>query len=331
MRPKHGRFAGEGTGVPLPLITVRHRTLYRYRQPVALGEHRIMFRPRDSYDQQLLEARIDISPQPCDLLWVHDVFGNCVAIARFARRTRELRFVSTIALRHEPTNALEFTMADYARTYPFAYDAEEMPDLLRSMERQYPDPGREVDRWARQFIHRDRPTRTREMLSAMTHEICKRFTYVSRAEAGTQDPVRTLKLGSGSCRDFALLMMEAVRSLGLAARFVSGYLYVPPARGRTHQGGGNTHAWMQVYLPGAGWVEFDPTNGIVGNRDLIRVAVVRDPAQAVPLSGTWTGFPSDHLGMTVDVEVTVAPEAGAGAGEQPAATAAALPYRRKQE
>ena len=128
------------------------------------------------------------------------------------------------------------------------------------------------------------------------------FTYVAREETGTQDPVETLRLGSGSCRDFAVLMMEAVRSLGLAARFVSGYLYVPDDDGGGRVGGGATHAWLQVYLPGAGWVEFDPTNGIVGNRDLIRVAVVRDPRQAVPLSGTWTGFPSDLLGMTVEVE-----------------------------
>ena len=183
------------------------------------------------------------------------------------------------------------------------------PICCARCERQYLDPGREVDRWARQFVHKDRPTRTREMLSAITHEIHKRFTYVARHETGTQDPVQTLKLGSGSCRDFALLMIEAVRSLGLAARFVSGYLYVPEGKGRSHLGGGNTHAWVQVYLPGAGWVEFDPTNGIVGNRDLIRVAVVRDPRQAVPLSGTWTGFPSDNLGMTVEVQVTVAPAA----------------------
>jgi hypothetical protein len=109
---------------------------------------------------------------------------------------------------------------------------------------------------------------------------------------------------SGSCRDLAVLMMEAVRSLRLAAQFVSGYLYVDEHRRRARVGGGATHAWLRVYLPGAGWVEFDPTNGIVGSHDLIRVAVVRDPRQAVPVSGTWTGFPSDALGMTVEVEVT---------------------------
>ncbi len=122
-----------------------------------------------------------------------------------------------------------------------------------------------------------------------------------------QEPTRTLKLGSGSCRDFAVLMMEAVRALGFAARFVSGYLYSPAGENRV--GGGATHAWVQVYLPGAGWIEFDPTNGIVGNRDLIRVAVVRDPRQAVPLSGTWTGFPADCLGMTVEVTVAADPSA----------------------
>jgi transglutaminase-like putative cysteine protease len=127
--------------------------------------------------------------------------------------------------------------------------------------------------------------------------------------------VRTLKVGSGTCRDFALLMMEAVRSLGLAARFVSGYLYSPGRDRGGHVGGGSTHAWVRVYLPGAGWVEFDPTNGIVGNRDLIRVAVARDPGQALPLHGTWTGFPSDSLGMAVEVSVTstAPPAAAAGA------------------
>ncbi len=112
-------------------------------------------------------------------------------------------------------------------------------------------------------------------------------------------PIRTLRLGSGTCRDFAVLMIEAVRALGFAARFVSGYLYVPERGGRV--GGGATHAWLRVYVPGAGWVELDPTNGIVGNRDLIRVAVARDHRHAVPLHGTWTGFPADSLGMTVEV------------------------------
>src|SRR6202007_163012 len=164
-------------------------------------------------------------------------------------------------------------------------------------------PDRQLDRWASQFLRRGGPTDTREMLAAMTLAINQRFTYIARAERGTQDPILTLQLGSGSCRDFALLMMEAVRSLGLAARFVSGYLYVPDKDGPENIGGGSTHAWCQVYLPGAGWVEFDPTNGIIGSRDLIRVAVARDPRQATPLTGVYWGDRSDELGMDVVVNV----------------------------
>jgi transglutaminase-like putative cysteine protease len=288
----------------MSILTVRHVTTYRYKQPVAFGEHRMMLRPRDSYDQKLLDSKLAITPEPVNLRWVHDVFGNCVAIAQFSGRAPELRFESVIRLDHSPTNALDFTIEAYAEKYPFTYGAEEMPDLLRSMERQYLDPEHEVDRWARQFLRRDGRIDTVELLASMTHAVHENLTYVAREEDGIQDPVRTLRVGSGSCRDFAVLMMEAVRSLGLAAHFVSGYLYVPEKRRGGRVGGGATHAWLRVYLPGAGWVEFDPTNGIVGNNDLIRVAVVRDPRQAVPVSGSWTGFPSDALGMTVEVEVT---------------------------
>jgi transglutaminase-like putative cysteine protease len=184
-----------------------------------------------------------------------------------------------------------------------------MPDLLRSIERQYLDPEHEVDQWARQFLRHDGRTDTCELLAAMTYAVRHGLTYVAREETGVQDPVKTLRSKSGSCRDFAVLMMEAVRSLGLASRFVTGYLYVPEGSERVGQGA--THAWLEVYVPGAGWIDFDPTNGIVGNHDLIRVAVARDPRQAIPISGTWTGFPSDSPGMTVEVEVTAETEANA--------------------
>jgi len=291
------------------VITVSHVTTYRYKQPVAFGEHRMMLRPRDSYDQKLLEARLTITPEPAEIRWVHDVFGNRVAIARFAGRAPELRFESLIRLDHSPINALDFQIEEYAKRYPFTYGADEMPDLLRTIERQYLDPERRVDRWAGRFLRPGGRTVTADLLAAMTHAIKQGLTYVAREESGVQDPVKTLRVKSGSCRDFAVLMMEAVRSLGLAARFVTGYLYVPESRRTERIGGGATHAWLEVYLPGAGWIEFDPTNGIVGNHDLIRVAVARDPRQAVPISGTWTGFPSDHLGMTVEVEVTAETEA----------------------
>jgi transglutaminase-like putative cysteine protease len=288
-------------------LTVRHTTTYRYRQPVAFGEHRIMFRPRDSYDQRLIDSSIDIDPKPRSLHWMHDVFGNCVAIACFAGRAESLRFESSITLDHMPHAELEFPIAATARRYPFSYDQEDMPDLLRSIERQYPDRNNELMLWARRFTRATEGILTLDLLAGITRTIRKEFTYVRREEMGIQAPLETLKRGSGSCRDFALLMMEAVRALGFAARFVSGYLYTHAPDGAVRTGGGSTHAWVQVYVPGAGWMEFDPTNGIVGSHDLIRVAVARDPAQAVPLWGTWTGFPSDSLSLTVAVEITSQP------------------------
>jgi len=306
----------------MPLLAVRHVTTYRYRQPVAFGEHRMMLRPREGHDQRILEARLDIDPAPAELRWLHDVFGNSVAVARFSGRAAELRFDSSLLLVHEPRGADDLRLDEHAARWPFSYGPEEGADLSRSIERHFADPNREVDRWARRFVRGDGPTDTLEMLSGMTDAVRREFAYIARDDGGTQAPHRTLSLGSGTCRDFAVLMMEAVRSLGLAARFVSGYLYSPGRDGRSHVGGGATHAWVRVYLPGAGWVEFDPTNGIVGNRDLIRVAVARQASQAVPLSGTWTGFPADSLGMEVEVHVTSAEPAGAGApaadGEAPA-------------
>ena len=186
--------------------------------------------------------------------------------------------------------------------------SEELPDLASTIERQFDDDNGEVAAWARQFAGGGKKIETGKLLMTLCYAIHEGFVYGRRAAHGTQPPLITLHSKHGSCRDFALLMMEAVRSLGFAARFVTGYVYVASRDGTINRGGGSTHAWCQVYLPGAGWIEFDPTNGIVGNRDLIRVAVARDPRQAVPLSGTYYGRTSDDLGMVVQVNVTTEPE-----------------------
>ena len=303
----------------MSILTVRHLTAYRYRQPVAFGEHRMMLRPREGHDQRLLDTSLVITPVPERIRWAHDVFGNSVAVARFRGRSTELRFESISRLDRSSAVALEFDVEDYAAAYPFTYSMEEMPDLARSIERHYPDPDRMVDRWAARFVSDRGRTGTLDMLIAMTHAIKEQLTYIARHERGIQSARETLVLGSGTCRDFAVLMMEAARSLGLAARFVSGYIYSPMAGGAragrsVYSGGGSTHAWARIYLPGAGWVEFDPTNGLVGNRELIGVAVTRDPRQALPLHGTYTGFPADNLGMTVEVSVTESDDALVVAG-----------------
>ena len=288
----------------MPTLNVRHTTTYRYKRPVELGEHRLMFRPRDSWDQRLLDSTLDITPEPSSVRWVMDVFGNSVTVVNFSSSAKLLKFTTTIRIVHVPVRPLDFPIAAHAQTYPFCYDTEEMPDLLRSIERQYRDPDNVLYHWARQFVCTSGPTDTHDLLAAMTNAIHAKFAYEGRAEMGIQEPLATLRQASGSCRDLAMLMIEAVRSLGLAARFVSGYIYVAPKRKRSHSGGGSTHAWVQVYIPGAGWMEFDPTNGIVGNTDLIRVAVARDPLQAVPIWGKFSGSQSDSLGLTVDVDIT---------------------------
>jgi transglutaminase-like putative cysteine protease len=283
------------------LLTVRHVTIYRYSEPVGLGEHRMMFRPRESHDLRLVRTRLDIRPRPVELRWLHDVFDNSVAIATFGETTCELRFDSTVTLEHRETTAPDYALEVGAQTYPFDYPDDERPDLVGALTRHYPGDG--VDRWAARFLPVSRSTGTMQLLHAMTLAISDQFAYVRRGEKGVQSPAETLERGSGTCRDFAVFMMEAVRSLGLAARFVSGYIFVPAAAGAT-VGGSATHGWMQVYLPGAGWVDFDPTNSIVGNRNLIRVAVACDPRQALPLWGSFIGPASSFLDMEVDVSVT---------------------------
>jgi transglutaminase-like putative cysteine protease len=240
------------------------------------------------------------------LRYAHDVFGNCVGIVRFADRAAELAFDSRVMLRHTPLPAfagLEGAPEEYAERAPFTYSADDMPDLARSMERHHPDPEKVLERWARSFLHTGGRTNLQILLTEMTQAIHSDFRYATRLHGAAQAPTQTLALRSGTCRDFAVLMMEAVRSLGFAAQFVSGYIRTPRPAGAGAHGGGHTHAWVRVYLPACGWVEFDPTNGVVGNADLIRVAIARDPRQALPLHGTWRGQPDDFLSMDVEVDV----------------------------
>src|ERR1700726_4194363 len=287
----------------MPLLTIHHKTEYRYAHPVAFGEHRIMLRPRDGHDLRVLSGSLEIVPQPMSLRWIHDVFGNSVAIATFDERAETLTFVSTATVEHNPAEEFALTPDDPAYFYPFLYDDEEFPDLVQFITPQYGDPQGELSAWARNFLDAEGPTPTFKILSGMTHGIPEAFPSRKRHEQGSQHPLDTLQTRAGTCRDYALFMIEALRRLGIAARFVSGYIAVPANRAHGHVGGGSTHAWVQVYLPSAGWIEFDPTNGIVGTRDLIRVAVAGDPRQAVPLHGTFLGSADAFVGMEVSIKV----------------------------
>ncbi len=289
-------------------INIVHTTEYTYRNPVGLTRHRMMIRPRDSHDLRLHDARVLIDPVPSAIHWAHDVFGNSICHLDWAEelRTDHLTIVSTLDLTHYPDcpvlppNTLDPTV----EVYPFSYGVHEAPDLGHLAARQLPDPQRRVDAWVRRFICGQGEVRTLDMLRAMTHAIKEELTYNARHEEGTQTAAQTLELGSGTCRDFAVLMLEAVRCLGLAARFVTGYLYDETLEAA--RGGGSTHAWCSIYLPGAGWIEYDPTNGLVAGANLVRIGVTRAAEQASPISGGYLGKAEDFEGLFVDVTVGAA-------------------------
>jgi transglutaminase-like putative cysteine protease len=282
---------------------VRHTTVYRYRRPVRLGEHRLMLRPRDSHDLRLIRTNLEISPA-ASLRWAHDVFGNSIAFAAFAQPAAELRIESKLTLETFVIERPQTRIGPEAASYPFVYSMDDRIDLGRLAERHHPDPADRLGAWARGFV-RGPITDTQALLADLNAGVKAQISYQSRDSEGTQTALETLNRGWGSCRDLAVLLIEAARCLGFGARVVTGYLYNPGADGaaRAAIGAGSTHAWADIYLPGAGWTAYDPTNGTINGGDLIRVAVTRDISQAVPVAGSYVGAPSDYLGMNVDVAV----------------------------
>ena len=281
-----------------------HTTTYRYNEPVSFGEHRVMYRPRDSHDQRVLATDLKVSPA-AHVRLIQDTHSNSIALVQPLESATELEIVCAFTIEHadgaEPIGPLE-PSAEY---WPVAYAVSERQDLEHYLRPHYDDAQGTLTAWALQFVPGPQRTSTREMLLAMNRHIGQSLRYVVRDEEGTQAPLETLALGSGSCRDYALLMMEAVRRLGIAARFVSGYLYDASLDqgGEAMTGAGWTHAWLQAYLPGAGWVAYDPTNNLSDGNQLIRVAMVRDPAFAAPVSGSWFGAKDAYCGMTATVQV----------------------------
>jgi transglutaminase-like putative cysteine protease len=290
-------------------ISIVHSTEYAYRNPVGLTRHRLMLRPDDSHDLRLHHAALDVDPKPSLVHWTHDAFDNSICFLEWPEglRTDRLAIVSTLDLTHHPDGPPlpVYRLDPRAEDFPFAYDREELPDLLSLATRQEPDPDATVGTWARRVVGTERKASTLAVMEAMTHAIKAEFRYGARHEEGTQTAAETLALGSGTCRDFAVLMMEALRSFGVATHFVTGYLYDDTSG--TTRGGGATHAWCNVYLPGAGWMEYDPTNGLVAGANLVRVGVTRSAMQALPVSGGYVGAPNDSIGLNVDVAVRAAP------------------------
>ena len=288
------------------LFDITHTTRYRYAQPVELGNHRVMFRPRGSHDMRVLATSLDITPEPKDVRLIHDVYSNSVAIVEPTSPTNELKFVCKFTVEHVGERALDLPVEPAFAEYPFVYSGEDGVVLQPYLLPWYTDPTGELLTWAQSFLTGDGRVYSLDVLLRMNAFIRDTMQYMPRISEGVQSPYETLRLQSGTCRDFATLMIEAVRRLGYASRFVSGYLYSPAldSTDGAHHGAGATHAWLQTYLSGAGWLTFDPTNNLVGGTDLIRVGFARHASGASPITGNWHGFPGDFLGMDVDVQVS---------------------------
>ena len=283
-------------------LSIHHRTLYRYGRPVSFGPHRLIPRPRESRDLRLISSHVTVTPAAV-VTWAQDAFGNAVATAAFQTAADTLLIDSVAELELDATAWPVFDIAAEAIFFPFRYTDDEWTDLGALTIPQYADPAGQLRNWARAFV-RGNPTDTLSLLKDLSAGVSAWINYQSRDDEGVQSPTETLGRGWGSCRDFAVLFVEAARSLGFGARIVSGYLYNADQKMLGSMNEGSTHAWAEVYVPGAGWITFDPTNCGVGGSNLIPVAVVRNIWQAMPVSGNFMGTPDALLGMSVQVFVT---------------------------
>ena len=286
------------------LLSIAHTTSYLYRRPVQFGTHRLLIRAIDGPDVQIRQSGLRISPDH-HVRWVSDAFDNSVALVDFPVMAARLEVESTLTVEQFNTNPFDFMLEAYARTLPFSYDPGEAPDLAPLRRIAYQNDAPAVAQWIRPFLGAQGSADTLEFFTALNRSVPLGFRYTRREEPGVQSPADTLNKRSGSCRDFALLFMEAARQLGIAARFVSGYL----CRGANQETFGSitdaTHAWAELYLPGAGWKGFDPTIGALAADLHVRTAVAREPAQAMPVAGSFTGASSDYLRMEVSVNAHI--------------------------
>jgi len=279
-------------------IRIQHRTTYHYATPVRLGTHRVMVRPREGHDLHIESSILTIRPA-YTTHWMRDVNGNSIALVDFTEKASELMIYSELVLQHYDSDPLDFRVEPYAVHYPFVYDPWTLPELTAFTHIVFPADAERVREWLGQFWEPGKLVETVSLLKRLNRFIHETFAYTRRHEYGVQRPARTLDKNSGSCRDFATLFIEACRSWGLAARFVSGYMLCEA----TEAGHASTHAWAEVYLPGAGWKGFDPTSGRMTGSQHVAVAVSRHPEAAAPISGSFIGVPTAFLRIEVDVKL----------------------------
>lgn len=282
-------------------LRIRHVTTYRYAQPVTFGPHRLMIRPRDSFDMHLADTSLVITPA-ARLRWMHDVYGNPVAIANFEGQSDTLEIVSELYVERFGSALPRSEVEPSAAMTGVVYSPGERIVLQPYLDLAAADPNGILDTWIDNFRAK-LGMGSGHLLRDLAHEIYTSLTYAVRYDEGTQHPADTIGMMSGSCRDYAWLFIELARRMGFAARFVTGYIHDRAGDGAQISGAGLTHAWAEVFIPGDGWVEFDPTNDLVADRQLLRVAVARVPEDASPVAGSFIGPAGAFLGLSVGVSI----------------------------
>ena len=285
------------------ILQIDHINIYRYKRPVELTTHRLMLRPAESHGLQIRSEKLEIHPAHT-LSWEHDVFYNSVAQIYFTEKTQELRIASQYRVEQFNINPFNFALEIYTNDLPFDYRGDDIQDLAPYVMPQYPQDQEAIHEWLRPFLDAQGRGKTLEFLLALNEYIAANFGYGVREEPGVQSPGETLTLGTGCCRDFALLFMESARHMGLAARYVSGYL-CSADQDHVEIANNATHAWTEIYLPGGGWKGFDPTSGILAAGLHVRVAATRNPAQATPIRGSYLGDASLFEDMSISINARV--------------------------
>lgn len=277
-------------------LRILHTTEYKYKEPVSFGVHRILMRPREGHDLRIIKTAVEVVPA-CSIEWVRDIQGNSIAFVTFLEASALLRIHSDLIVDLHEERLMDLGVSSLAQEYPFQYPADEQIDILPFRLPSYPHDGEILLQWLRGVYQPGTVVNTLELLQRLNTAVFNTIQYSWREEYGVQLPCETLRLGTGSCRDYAVFLMETARHLGFAARFVTGYIQMNQGQ---H---GATHAWTEIYLPGAGWRGFDPTNNKMAGSEHVVVAVTREQEKASPISGSWQG-PSDAFeSMNVIVRV----------------------------
>lgn len=277
-------------------LCITHQTSYYYHVPVTFGPHCAQMRPREGHDLHIASSRLQIEPH-ASVRWLRDIYGNSLAIITFAERAQKLSVFSEIHVDLYADTPIECLIDPQAQSYPFQYAADEQVEIVPYRLPSYPHDGPAVQQWLLDLYRPGQLVNTSELLGRLNTHIFESLQYRHREEHGVQLPCQTLASRTGSCRDYAVLMMEAARHWGFAARFVTGYIQMEEGQ---H---GATHAWTEVYLPGAGWRGYDPTNNKLAGCEHISVAVAREQERASPLSGYWEGSADAFDRIEVSVQV----------------------------